>query len=79
VEISTDLNDVNFILWTPEFGSDAPFVFDATTPYTELLGHGFLPDRPTKVLTHGWSSDGHDFADIFVQGKNKKKHHNKGI
>ena len=69
VKISTDLDDVNFILWTPESGLDAPFTFDGTTPYTELLKHGFISERGTKILAHGWNSDGHDFSDVFAEGK----------
>ena len=69
VKISTNLDDVNFILWTPESGLDAPFTFDGTSPYTELLKHGFISERGTKILAHGWNSDGHDFSDVFAEGK----------
>ena len=68
-KISYDLNDVNFILWTTELGLHDPLPFYANSAPIDLLKHRFNPNRPTKILAHGWTSEGKDFADDFAQGK----------
>ena len=52
-----------------EMGLDRPLHFNAVATAEDLLRHNFLPQRPTKVLSHGWNSEGKDFSDDFVAGK----------
>ena len=68
-KISYDLNDVNFILWTPEFGLHQPLPFYANTAAIDLVKHSFKPNRPTKILAHGWTSAGLEYGDDFAEGK----------
>ena len=68
LQISFDINKVSYKLWTREGGIDAPFVFNHDTAPQQLLDNHFDPNRPTKVLSHGFSSDV-GFAEPFAKGK----------
>ena len=67
LKISYNVNDVNFILWTPEYKLDHPLPFNASAAVAanNLLEHGFNPERPTKILVHGWTSEGLEFSHDF--------------
>ena len=67
LQISFDVNKVSYKLWTREGGIDAPFVFNHDTAPQQLLDNHFDPNRPTKVLSHGFSSDV-GFAEPFAKG-----------
>ena len=68
LQISFDVNKISYKLWTREGGIDAPFVFNHDTAPQQLLDNHFDPNRPTKVLSHGFSSDV-GFAEPFAKGK----------
>ena len=67
-KIDTDLSKVTFYLWTPEQGLEDPFEFKAGVNPNELLAHSFDPNRPTKFIAHGWTSN-FDHAKPFAEGK----------
>ena len=67
-KIDTDLSKVTFYLWTPERGLEDPFEFKAGVNPNELLAHSFDPNRPTKFIAHGWTSN-LDHAKPFAEGK----------
>ena len=69
LRISFDVNKVSYKLWTREGGFDKPFVFNHDTAPQQLLDNHFDPNRPTKVLAHGFMSDV-GFAEPFAKGKN---------
>ena len=68
LEISWDVNKIFFKLWTRESGFSNPFEFNHETLVYELLEHNFDPNRPTKVLAHGFT-DSVSFAEPFAKGK----------
>jgi len=62
--ISEDLNDVDLILYT--FGNPSwTFKFGADSQ--DLLNNGFDPNKPTKLLSHGYTDNGPRFCSDFVQ------------
>ena len=58
IRIDTDLSLVKFYLYTPEHGIDDPLEFEAGVNPNELLTKGFDPERQTKFISHGWTSNG---------------------
>ena len=50
-------------------GLDHPLHFNHLVEAEDLLAHDFFSGRPTKILSHGWNSDGRDFSDNFVEGE----------
>ena len=63
-----NLKKVNFRLhvtshkgwwWDFKFGEDSQ----------KLLGNGFNPKNPTKLLAHGYTDNGENFCPGFVDGK----------
>lgn len=62
----------SFFLYTPENGVNNPIQFEFGASGNDLLAAGFHPERSTKILSHGWNSDGLGFCREFVEGKNKK-------
>ena len=70
LQISFDVNKVSYKLWTRESGFDNPFVFNHETAPEQLRDNNFNPNRPTKILAHGFYSSV-SFAEPFAQGKLK--------
>ena len=68
MEISWDVTKVFFKLWTREGGLSNPFQFNHETTPEELRQNNFNPNRPTKILAHGFTSDV-SFAEPFAKGK----------
>lgn len=66
LEISWDVNKIFFKLWTRESGFSNPFEFNHETLVYDLLEHNFDPNRPTKVLAHGFT-DSVSFAEPFAK------------
>ena len=67
-----ELSLLEFYLWTPlvvnnNAEQQQPWIFNATVSPQELINHGFLKNRETKFIAHGWNSAG-QFADIFRIG-----------
>jgi hypothetical protein len=60
----------SFFLYTPENGAKSPIQFEFGASGDDLLVAGFHPERPTKILSHGWNSNGLGFCEEFVQGEN---------
>ena len=74
--IGKELSLIQFHLWTPlvinnNAGQQKPWIFNATVSPKELINHGFLTNRETKFIAHGWNSDA-DFGDRFRIGKSYK-------
>ena len=67
-KISWDVTKVFFKLWTREGGISNPFQFNHETTSEELINNNFNPDRPTKILAHGFS-DSVEWANPFAEGK----------
>merc|ERR1711963_102808 len=62
--ISEDLNDLDLILYTYENPS---LTFKLDSDSQELLNHGFDPNKPTRLLSHGYTDNGPRFCSDFVQ------------
>ena len=58
-------------------GAGLPYTFhvneDPTTIINSIRAYGFNAGRQTKILSHGWKSDGSSFCPQFVEGKLKQK------
>ena len=67
-KISWDVTKVVFNLWTREGGISNPFEFNHETTPEELRNNNFNPNRPTKILAHGFH-DGGTWAEPFAKGK----------
>ena len=67
LQISWNVDKVSFKLWTREGGFSTPFEFNHDTLIYELLDNHFDPNRQTKILAHGFSSDV-SFAEPFAKG-----------
>ena len=67
LKIEVDVNKTYYKLWTRETGMERPFVFNHDTAPAELLDFYFDPNRPTKILSHGFFSDS-SFAEPFAKG-----------
>jgi len=78
LQISFDVNKVSYKLWTREGGFDKPFVFNHDTAPQQLLDNHFDPNRPTKVLAHGFCSDV-GFAEPFAKAYIENFDHNVNI
>lgn len=65
-----DTFSTSFFLFTTENGVFGPtqFNFDATG--NDLLAAGFNPERSTKILSHGWNSNGPKHCEKYVEGEN---------
>ena len=68
-----ELSLLEFYLWTPlvvnnNAEQQQPWIFNASVSPQELINHGFLKNRETKFISHGWNSDAVKFADIFRIG-----------
>jgi len=66
LQISWNVDKVSFKLWTREGGFLNPFEFNHDTLIYELLDNHFNPNRPTKILAHGFTSDV-SFAEPFAK------------
>ena len=66
-----ELSMLQFYLWTPlvmnNNAGQHPWIFNATVSPQELINHGFLKNRETKFLAHGWNSNA-DFGERFRIG-----------
>ena len=55
-------SQLDFILHT---SNSAPFYFKTSVDPFTLLHHGFDPDKPTKIIAHGWAESGTFFTSEF--------------
>merc|ERR1711976_164306 len=62
--ISEDLNDLDLILYTYENPS---WTFKLDSDSQDLVNHGFDPNKPTRLLSHGYTDNGPRFCSDFVQ------------
>ena len=53
---STDVNEVEFLLWTPENPSSEQILVLDDAPSVE--SSSFNANRPTKILVHGYTDNG---------------------
>jgi len=67
-----DLTTMSYYLHTPKTRMDnatlGGFRFDHTSSADDLARAGFSPERETKIIVHGFTSNGQDFGDEFVDG-----------
>jgi len=62
--ISEDLNDLDLILYTY---NNPSWTFKLGADSQDLLNNGFDPNKPTKLLSHGYTDNGPRFCSDFVQ------------
>jgi len=62
--ISEDLNDLDLILYT--YGNPS-WTFKLDADSQDLLSNGFDVNKPTKLLSHGYTDNGPRFCSDFVQ------------
>merc|ERR1719295_644481 len=68
----SDLDTMSYYLHTPQTRRDnatlGGFRFDHTSTADDLTRAGFSAQRETKVIVHGFTSNGEDFGEEFVNG-----------